>query len=67
MTVLVSNGTIDEVVEQRLGIKLDFMGRVLDDPAVRELADLDEEPSFGGGLEQGDLAALIGHLRADPA
>lgn len=66
VTVLVSNGTIDEVVEQRLAMKLDFMGRVLDDPAVRELADLDEEPSFGGGLDQGDLQALIGYLRADP-
>ncbi|WP_460846031.1 DEAD/DEAH box helicase [Nocardioides ultimimeridianus] len=66
VTVLVSSGTIDEVVEQRLGMKLDFMGRVLDDPAVRELADLDEEPAFGGGLDRGDLQALIGYLRADP-
>lgn len=66
VTVLVSNATIDEVVEQRLGMKLDFMGRVLDDPAVRELADLDEEPSFGGGLDNGDLQALIGYLGADP-
>lgn len=66
VTVLVSADTIDEVVEQRLGMKLDFMGRVLDDPAVRELADLDEEPSFGGGLDQGDLEALVGYFSADP-
>lgn len=66
VSVLVSNGTIDEIVEQRLAMKLDFMGRVLDDPAVRELADLEEEPSFGGGLDHGDLQALIGYLRADP-
>lgn len=40
------------------------MGSILDDPAVRELADLDEEPMFGGGLDQKDLQALMGHLRA---
>lgn len=67
VTVLVSSGTIDEIVEQRLGIKLEFMGRVLDDPAVRELADLDEEPAFGGGLDQGDLQAFLGHFRANPS
>jgi SNF2 family DNA or RNA helicase len=67
VTVLISDGTIDEVVEQRLGAKLNFMGRILDDPAVRELADLDEEPMFGGGLDQQDLQALMGHVRGYPA
>lgn len=67
VTVLVSEGTIDEIVEQRLGSKLAFMGRILDDPAVRELADLDEEPAFGGGLAQADLQALMGHLHANSA
>lgn len=66
ITVLTSAGTIDEVVNQRLNVKLEFMGRVLDDPAVQELADLDEEPSVGGGLDQSDLQALMGHLGADP-
>lgn len=67
VTVLESDGTIDEVVEQRLATKLNFMGRILDDPSVRELADLDEEPMFGGGLDQQDLQALMGHLRGRPA
>ncbi|MFD6141162.1 DEAD/DEAH box helicase [Promicromonospora sp. NPDC060271] len=67
ITVLVSESTIDEVVEARLGKKLDFMGRILDDPDVQELADLDEEPSIGGGLDQNDLMALMGHLRANAA
>ncbi|MEV5602945.1 DEAD/DEAH box helicase [Streptomyces sp. NPDC052299] len=64
ITVLTTESTIDEVVDQRLSDKLLFMGRILDDPAVRELADLAEEPAVGGGLDQGDLQALMGHLRA---
>ncbi|WP_327170617.1 DEAD/DEAH box helicase [Streptomyces sp. NBC_00464] len=67
ITVLASEGSIDEIVEQRLSDKLLFMGRILDDPAVQELADLDEEPAVGGGLDQKDLQALMGHLRARPA
>lgn len=64
ITVLASEGTIDEVVAARLATKLDFMGAILDDPAVQQLADLDEEPAAGGGLDQGDFQALMGHLHA---
>lgn len=64
VTLLASKGTIDEVVDQRLKDKLQFMGRILDDPAVQQLADLDEEPAVGGGLDSRDLQALMGHLRA---
>lgn len=64
ITVLTSLGTIDEVVNQRLETKLQFMGRILDDPSVQQLADLDEEPAVGGGLDQEDLQAFMGHLRA---
>jgi len=64
ITVLASEGTIDEVVAARLAAKLTFMGGILDDPAVQQLADLDEEPAAGGGLDVGDLEALMGHLRA---
>jgi hypothetical protein len=64
ITVLASEGTIDEVVAARLAAKLMFMGGILDDPAVQQLADLDEEPALGGGLDRGDLQALMGHLRA---
>ncbi|SFR24273.1 Superfamily II DNA or RNA helicase, SNF2 family [Lentzea waywayandensis] len=63
ITVLVTESSIDEIVAARLGDKLEFMGRILDDPAVHELADLDEEPSVGGGLDQRDIRALLGHLR----
>ncbi|MCQ6251804.1 DEAD/DEAH box helicase [Streptomyces malaysiensis] len=67
ITVLASKGTIDEVVAQRLNDKLQFMGSILDDSAVQQLADLDEEPAVGGGLDQRDLQALMGHLRARTA
>ncbi|MEV6718748.1 DEAD/DEAH box helicase [Lentzea sp. NPDC051208] len=63
ITVLVTEASIDEIVAARLGDKLEFMGRILDDPAVHELADLDEEPSVGGGLDPRDIQALLGHLR----
>jgi SNF2 family DNA or RNA helicase len=64
ITVLTSAETIDDVVNQRLETKLQFMGQILDDPAVQQLADLDEEPAAGGGLTEDDLQALMGHLRA---
>ncbi|MFI6566818.1 DEAD/DEAH box helicase [Streptomyces sp. NPDC050534] len=67
VTVLASAGTIDEVVEQRLADKLLFMGGILNDPTVRELADLEEEPAIGGGLDHRDLQALMGHLSAHTA
>lgn len=67
VTVLGSAGTVDEVVAQRLGDKLQFMGRILDDPAVHELGDLDEEPAVGGGLDSDDLQALMGFLRGRTA
>ncbi len=67
VSVLVSEGTIDEVVMARLAEKLTFMGGILDDEAVQQLADLDEEPAIGGGLDRSDLQALMGHLRASPS
>ncbi len=66
ITVLVSERTIDEVVSQRLQTKLEFMGRILDDPAVQRLADLDDEPAIGGGIDNDDLQAILGYLRANP-
>lgn len=64
VTVLASEKTIDDVVKKRLDQKLQFMGTVLDDPGVRQLSDLDEEPAVGGGLDEADLQALMGHFRA---
>ena len=62
ITVLVASETIDELVERRLETKLQFMGKVLDDPAVLELADLAEEPSKTVGMDGADLEALTEYL-----
>lgn len=67
VTVLSSVGTIDEVIEQRLALKLEFMGSILDDTSVRALADLSDEEEMGSGLELADLRAIMGHLRAGAA
>ncbi|MGW0049080.1 DEAD/DEAH box helicase [Nocardia cyriacigeorgica] len=62
VTVLATRGTIDEVVRVRLDEKLEFMGRILDDPGVQQLADLEEEPSAGAGMDAADVHALLQHL-----
>jgi SNF2 family DNA or RNA helicase len=62
VTVIAARGTIDEVVEVRLDQKLEFMGKILDDPTVQQLADLEEEPSVAAGLAPGDIEALLRHI-----
>lgn len=62
ITVLVASETIDEVVEQRLATKVQFLGTVLDDDAVVALADLEEEPSASAGMDVQDLRALLEHI-----
>lgn len=63
ITVLASEGTADEVVAMRLSEKLDFMGRILDDPSVQMLSDLEEEPAFAAGMDAADLHALLRHAQ----
>ncbi|MFJ9421572.1 DEAD/DEAH box helicase [Streptomyces sp. NPDC101249] len=62
VTVVAARGTIDEVVEVRLDQKLEFMGKILDDPTVQQLADLEEEPAVAAGLAPGDVEALLRHI-----
>ncbi|WP_431772232.1 DEAD/DEAH box helicase [Streptomyces cucumeris] len=62
VTVLAVRNTIDEVVEARLHQKLEFMGKILDDPSVQQLSDLQEEPSVAAGLAPSDVEALIRHI-----
>lgn len=66
ITLLASSNTVDEVVEGRLAAKIRFMGAVLDDEAVLELADLDEEPGDGAGLTIDDRDRLLEHLGVKP-
>ncbi|GAA2276842.1 DEAD/DEAH box helicase [Streptomyces atrovirens] len=62
VTVLAVRNSIDEVVADRLERKLEFMGRILDDPTVQQLADLEEEPSVAAGLAPSDIEALLSHM-----
>ncbi|MFF2605055.1 DEAD/DEAH box helicase [Arthrobacter koreensis] len=62
ITVLAASGTIDEVVENRLAQKLEFMGGILDDPNVRVLGDLDEEIDETIGMDASDLSAVSTYL-----
>ncbi|WP_392670784.1 DEAD/DEAH box helicase [Streptomyces sp. LN785] len=64
VTVLAVEGTIDEVVAMRLEEKLEFMGRILDDPSVQQLADLEDEPSGAAGMDMDDVRALLRHVDA---
>ncbi|MFJ8211920.1 DEAD/DEAH box helicase [Streptomyces sp. NPDC096033] len=64
VTVLASEGTIDEVVALRLAEKLEFMGAILDDPSVRQLGDLQEEQPVAAGMDEADVRALLEHVRA---
>ncbi|MFE4503899.1 DEAD/DEAH box helicase [Rhodococcus sp. NPDC056743] len=67
VTILAARGTIDEVVRSRLEQKLEFMGRILDDPGVQQLADLEEEPAAGAGMDVADIRALLQHLEVGVA
>ncbi|MFC8074672.1 DEAD/DEAH box helicase [Streptomyces sp. NPDC057307] len=62
VTVLAARGTVDEVVALRLEEKLEFMGRILDDPSVQQLGDLQEEAAMAGGMDMADVRALLKHL-----
>ncbi|MEU1197276.1 DEAD/DEAH box helicase [Streptomyces sp. NPDC005813] len=64
VTVLAARGTIDEIVAMRLEKKLHFLGSVLDDPAVRQLGDLQEEETTGLGMDADDIHALLAHLNS---
>jgi SNF2 family DNA or RNA helicase len=62
VTVLAVRNSIDEVVAASLERKLEFMGRILDDPTVQQLADLEEEPAVAAGLAPSDVEALLSHM-----
>lgn len=62
VTILATRHTVDDIVALRLDEKLEFMGRILDDPGVQQLADLQEEPATGAGMDAADVRALLRHL-----
>lgn len=61
ITILLARGTIDQEIHDRLRKKLEFMGSILDDPSVQELADPDEEVA-PWGMDATDLRTLLEHL-----
>ncbi|WP_354024525.1 DEAD/DEAH box helicase [Conyzicola nivalis] len=61
-TVLVAEGTIDELVLARLARKLDWMSDALDDPSLSVLADLEEERESAGVLDASDAEAVWAFL-----
>ncbi|UOZ08875.1 DEAD/DEAH box helicase [Amycolatopsis sp. WQ 127309] len=67
ITVLATRGTVDEIVAMRLGEKLEFMGKLLDDAAVQQLGDPFEEPSVVAGMDSADVNALLTHVRKPDA
>lgn len=64
ISLITARDTIDEIVASRLDSKIAFMLRILDDPAVEVLADLDEEPTLTAGMDDNDRAALFRYLAA---
>ncbi|MEU8886832.1 DEAD/DEAH box helicase [Streptomyces sp. NPDC048442] len=67
VTVLAARRTVDEIVAMRLQEKLEFMGRILDDPSVQQLGDLQEEAPATEGMDTADIRALLGHLDSSDA
>jgi superfamily II DNA or RNA helicase len=60
--ILVSEGTIDELVAVRLDSKIRLMERVLDDPSLRQLIDLDENRESGSVIDASDVRAVWAYL-----
>lgn len=61
--IVQSEGTIDEVVQARLAVKIDRMARVLGDDSlgIDDVLELDPEDE---SLDRDDIAELLEHLRA---
>jgi len=67
VTILESQGTIDELISSRLNEKIEFLGQVLNDPNVRALTDLEEIAESGPALDRKDLRSIIEHFDAHSA
>lgn len=62
VTILLAEDTIDDVVASRLETKLLYMDRVLDDPSLRQLADLEDDLEVGPVLDPSDRDAVWNYL-----
>ena len=65
VTFLISQGTVDETVDQRIRIKAKRMSEMLNDPGLVSMA-LPNEEDYGPPIDdEGDAVALFAHLRGD--
>jgi SNF2 family DNA or RNA helicase len=63
--LLVSTGTIDELVDDRIKDKAGRLGEMLDDPDISTMA-LPSDEDYGPAIESDeDLVALFAHLRGE--
>jgi hypothetical protein len=61
MTLLVSEGTIDEIVDSRVRTKAERLSMMLSDPNLVMMA-LPDEDAYGTWIDEEDLQVLFGHL-----
>ena len=67
VTFLITSGSIDERIDERVAEKADRLGSMLNDPDLVTMALPDEE-EYGEAIEDvNDLSALFAHLRGDDA
>ncbi len=65
ITFMVTNGTIDEVIDARIKQKAERLGEMLDDPDISTMA-LPSDEDYGPAIETyDDMVALFAHLRGE--
>ncbi len=64
ITFLVSAGTIDETVDDRVRVKAERLSEMLSDPNLVTMA-LPDEDAYGSWVDADDLDALFAHLSDD--
>lgn len=63
ITFLVSTGTVDETVDDRVRVKADRLATMLSDPELTTMA-LPDEDAYGTWIDAEDVSALFAHLDA---
>ena len=65
VTMLVTKGTVDQVIASRILEKATLLGDMLNDPDIITMA-LPTDEDYGPAVEVQDLEALFRHLRGEP-